>query len=117
MIQQADIDAEPLYAEAKPLLDKVLAAINLMRRSEGDRITEMLESRCADIANIAQSVRQRMPEVLSATRAKQKERIEKLDLDANPERLEMEIALVSQKLDVDEELDRLESHLSKSTLR
>lgn len=111
VIQQTEVDAEPLFAEAKPLLDKVLAAINLMRRSEGDRITEMLESRCGDIATIAQSVRLRMPEVLSAARAKQKERIDKLDVEANPERLEMEIALLSQKLDVDEELDRLESHL------
>jgi uncharacterized protein (TIGR00255 family) len=52
-----------------------------------------------------------MPEVLAASRAKQRERIEKLDVEADPARLEVELALLAQKIDVDEELDRLESHL------
>jgi uncharacterized protein (TIGR00255 family) len=71
----------------------------------------MLESRCADIARLAKSVRARMPEVLDAARKKQQERIDRLDVDANPERLEVELALIAQKIDVDEELDRLDSHI------
>ena len=43
--------------------------------------------------------------------AKQRERIERIDVEADPARLEVELALMAQKLDVDEELDRLESHL------
>jgi len=82
-----------------------------MRGSEGARIATMLETRCADIAAIASSVRKRMPEVLDAARAKQRERIERIDVEADPARLEVELALLAQKLDVDEELDRLESHL------
>jgi uncharacterized protein (TIGR00255 family) len=54
-----------------------------------------------------------MPQVLEAVRKKQQERIDKLDVDADPARLETELALVAQKLDVDEELDRLESHISE----
>ena len=71
----------------------------------------MLESRCVEIGAISSDVRRRMPDVLSAARAKQKERIEKLNIEADPARLELELALVAQKLDVDEELDRLDSHL------
>jgi len=41
------------------------------------------------------------------------ERIERLDVEADPARLEVELALISQKLDVDEELDRLESHITE----
>ena len=52
-----------------------------------------------------------MPDVLAAVRNKQRERLDKLDIDADPERLEVELALVAQKLDVDEELDRLDSHV------
>ncbi len=52
-----------------------------------------------------------MPEVLKATRSKQRERIDKLDIDADPARLEVELAMIAQKIDVDEELDRLDSHL------
>jgi len=111
VIQQADIDVEPLFAEAGALFEKTLAAIGEMRSNEGARIAEMLESRCADIETIAQSVRARMPEVLAGAHAKQHERIANLDVEADPARLEVELALLSTKIDVDEELDRLESHL------
>jgi len=111
VVIQAELDTEPLFEHAATLLDTTLAAIKTMRASEGERIAEMLDSRCADIAAIASSVRRRMPEVLAATRARQKERIENMNIEADPARLELELALVAQKLDVDEELDRLESHL------
>ncbi len=111
VVLQDDADTEPMYEQAATLFDKALAAINDMRSNEGDRIADMIESRCEDIASIAKSVRKRMPEVLAATRAKQKERIDKLDVEADPARLEVELALIAQKIDVDEELDRLDSHL------
>jgi len=111
VMKQPEIDAEPLFAEASALLDTTLHALNGMRQSEGLRIEDMLESRCADIEEVARTVRKRMPEVLAASRIKQQERIEKLDIEADPARLEVELALIAQKIDVDEELDRLESHL------
>ena len=111
VILQNDADAEPMFEQAAALFGKALTAINDMRSNEGERIAEMIESRCAEIASIGASVRKRMPEVLAATRAKQKERIEKLDVEADPARLEVELTLIAQKIDVDEELDRLDSHL------
>jgi uncharacterized protein (TIGR00255 family) len=111
VVQQREIDAEPLFEEAQALLEAAVAAIQNMRASEGARIADMLESRCDDIASISTAVRARMPEVLEAARTKQRERIEKLDVEADPARLEAELALIAQKLDVDEELDRLDSHL------
>ncbi len=111
VMKQPEIDAEPLFAEAAALLDVALRAIDGMRKSEGQRIAQMLESRCAEIEVISAAVRKRMPEVLAASRAKQQERIDKLDIEADPARLEVELALIAQKIDVDEELDRLESHL------
>ncbi len=111
VVLQTEVDTEPLFVEAEALLETALQAINEMRASEGDRIAKMLESRCVDITAISESVRSRMPDVLAATRVKQQERLEKLDIEADPARLEVELALVAQKIDVDEELDRLDSHL------
>ncbi len=113
VVAEQEIDAEPLFEEATALLGQTLEAIDTMRASEGERIHAMLESRCTDIAGIASAVRERLPEVLAAASAKQRERIEKLDVEADPGRLEVELALISQKLDVDEELDRLDSHLAE----
>jgi uncharacterized protein (TIGR00255 family) len=111
VVVQTELDTEPLFAEASGLLQTAFLALNTMRNSEGERIAEMLDSRCSDIESVAASVRRRMPEVLLAMRSKLEERIEKLRVEADPARLEQEIALLAQKIDVDEELDRIESHL------
>ena len=111
VIQPSEIEIEPLLAAASTLLEEALGAMSSMRAGEGERIAAMLESRCTDIDALAKSVRARMPEVLDASRQKQRERIERLGVDADPERLEVELALIAQKLDVDEELDRLNSHI------
>jgi uncharacterized protein (TIGR00255 family) len=113
VVSETEIDTGPLYEEASRLLDDTLAALGKMRASEGKRIADMIESRCADIMTIATSVRARMPDVLAAVRTRQQERIAKLDIEADPARLETELALIAQKLDVDEELDRLDSHISE----
>ena len=111
VLQEPEIDTEPLVEEAGNLLDEALSAMAEMRASEGSRIEAMLTSRCDEILALAATVRKRMPEVLDATRVKQRERIDKLDIEADPARLEVELALIAQKIDVDEELDRLESHV------
>ncbi len=113
VIAETELDAEPLADEAKQLLESALQSMVEMRRSEGARIHEMLSSRCDDIGKIAAAVRQRLPQVLEAAHARQRERIEKLDVEADPARLEVELALIAQKLDVDEELDRLDSHITE----
>ncbi len=113
VVQEPEVDAEPLFDEASRLLEQTLGEMVKMRASEGTRIEEMLESRCQDINRLAASVRKRMPDVLAATRAKQQERIDKLDVEADPARLEVELALIAQKIDVDEELDRLDSHVAE----
>ncbi len=113
VVQQPEVDVAPLYAEAGGLFAKALEALDGMRLSEGERIHEMLASRCSEIESIATAVRKRLPEVMEAVRNRQRERIDKLDVDADPARLEVELALIAQKLDVDEELDRLESHVTE----
>lgn len=113
VVEEPGVDTDPLFAAAAELLNETLASLSQMRGSEGTRIEEMLESRCTDILAIAKTVQARMPEVLQSVRAKQRERIDKLNIDADPTRLETELALIAQKLDVDEELDRLGSHVSE----
>ena len=113
IVAEPEIDTEPLFEVTATLVGKTLRALENMRANEGKRISEMIGSRLEDILSIASTVRERIPDVLDAVRARQKERIDKLDVEADPARLETELALIAQKLDVDEELDRLESHVSE----
>ncbi len=111
VVSESEVDIGPLYEETSRLLGETLTALGKMRASEGERIAHMIESRCAEIVTISGSIRARLPDVLAAVRTRQQERIDKLDIEADPARLETELALIAQKLDVDEELDRLDSHI------
>lgn len=113
VVQEPEIDTEPLFTSTSELLAATLSALGEMRSNEGGRIADMLETRCVEIIDIAASVKKRMPEVMDTVRSKQRERIDNLNIDADPARLETELALIAQKLDIDEELDRLVSHVSE----
>ena len=113
VVQEPEFDTAPLVAAAAELLLASLTALGEMRSNEGGRIADMLATRCADILEIAAGVRKRMPTVIDSVRVKQRERIDNLNIDADPARLETELALIAQKLDIDEELDRLDSHVQE----
>ena len=113
VMTESEIDTEPVYITALQLLQETLSDLTQMRLSEGGRIEEMLASRLTKIEEIVANVQRHMPEILETTRIKQLERINKLAIDAEPARLETELALIAQKLDVDEELDRLASHIQE----
>ncbi|MFQ6006215.1 MAG: YicC family protein, partial [Woeseia sp.] len=99
VVAETEVETEPLFEQASRLLGDTLTALGEMRASEGKRIADMLQSRCKDVVVISTAVRERLPEVLAAVRARQQERIDKLDVDADPARLETELALIAQKLD------------------
>jgi uncharacterized protein (TIGR00255 family) len=111
VVQPREIDTGPIVSEAGALFQRALDAIVATRRGEGERIHAMLTARCDQMDQIARDIRTRLPAVLDAVRTKQRERLDRLDIEADPNRLEVELALIAQKLDVDEELDRLASHI------
>lgn len=113
VIEEQELDTGPLFEAASSLIADTLTSLEAMRRSEGERIAALIEARCSEVLSIAASVKERLPEVREAVYRKQKERINKLDITADPARLETELALIAQKLDVDEELDRLASHVTE----
>jgi uncharacterized protein (TIGR00255 family) len=113
VVREAERDAAPLAAAAMDLLAEALAAFTVSRTSEGERIAQMLATRAAQVAAIVDDVGARLPEVQARIRAKLGERLASLDTDVNPERFEQEVALLLQKMDAAEELDRLRSHVEE----
>ncbi len=104
---------EDLERAAIECLDRALSALKEARQSEGARLAEALEQRCTGIIDIVGAVAPRLGEAEQRYRSKLLERMDKLDLELEPERLEQEIALIAQRLDVAEELDRLASHVKE----
>ena len=100
-----------LQSAAHATLIDALGALTASRASEGERIEEMIAGRCAQIGALIDVVTGRLPEVRARSRARLEERIGTLTAEFNRERLEQELALLLTRLDVDEELDRLRSHI------
>ncbi|HTV96796.1 MAG TPA: YicC/YloC family endoribonuclease [Steroidobacteraceae bacterium] len=106
-------DSAPLVAAAQALLGEALDELARFRDSEGARLREALEQRCAGLIDFAARVSERLPEVRARMRAKLLDRIAQLTSDADHDRLEQELAILAQRLDVDEEIDRLRGHVAE----
>jgi uncharacterized protein (TIGR00255 family) len=106
-------DAAPLIAAAHALLADALAELARFRDSEGSRLRDALEQRCAGLNDFAASVSERLPEVRARMRAKLLDRISQLCNEVDHDRLEQELATLAQRLDVDEEIDRLRGHVTE----
>jgi len=113
LVREAELDAAPIMAAALELAREALDELNETRLREGQRIRELLLARCATMRSQAQTVKARLPEVSQRVRERIKERITQLGITPDAERLEQELVLYAHKMDVDEELDRLASHLDE----
>ncbi len=111
VIREAERDSSPIAAAALGLIEETAADLNEAREREGARLGEMIAGRCEELLALVAAVRARLPEVGARIRAKVEERVAQIGTQLDPERLEQEIALLAYKMDVEEELDRLGSHV------
>jgi uncharacterized protein (TIGR00255 family) len=111
VLQGRDVDPAALQAEALRLLDDVLDQFVAAREREGANLAQAILERVDGIARHAADVRTLMPVIRAGQRSKLELRLADLAQPADQGRLEQELVLWLQKLDVDEELDRLDSHV------
>jgi len=98
---------------AKSLFIDAIDELIKTREEEGGRLSKLLLSRAKAITKIVKSLRKRRIEVMSALREKVLKKLSELDVSADENRLEQELVYQAQRLDVDEELDRLDSHIDE----
>ena len=113
-ICRAEPDSEEqLAAAAATLFGEALKALSANRRREGEKLAEMVQSRLVLVREQVAALRERLPELIQQQRARIVGRIEELDIEMDHNRLEQELVHMAQKADVDEELDRLEAHVTE----
>lgn len=113
VLQSKSADPVAMQAEVLALLDEVLAGFIAAREREGGKLVAAIVERVDGIARVAAEVRGMMPAIREGQRARLEARIADLAQPLDPGRLEQELVLWLQKLDVDEELDRLDSHIDE----
>jgi len=107
-------DLTPVESQAAELLDKVIDGLIESRKREGERLAELIMQRTAAMREEVAKVKVHMPRVMNGLRERLRARLDEvISEELDPGRLEQEMALLTQKLDVDEEMDRLQTHLDE----
>jgi len=113
VLQEQPPDPEPVMQRSLDLLDQALASLVATREREGARLAGLIRERCDRLAICAARIRQRMPQVMAEVRERIYDRLQEVRAELDPNRLEQELALLAQRLDVDEELDCLTAHIEE----
>ncbi|EIL93250.1 MULTISPECIES: YicC/YloC family endoribonuclease [Rhodanobacter] len=114
VMQQEAVDPEAQQAALFEVLDRALDVLTATREREGAKIEEALRDKLDAIERIVADVRGWMPEIRTALRARLESRLADLKQPADPGRLEQELVLQITRCDVDEELDRLATHIAET---
>jgi uncharacterized protein (TIGR00255 family) len=114
VIRDEPTDTDSLQKTMRQLFVTTVGEMRAARAREGERLRELIEQRCDQLAALVLQVRARLPEVQLRIRTRLQERLKDLPNEVAPERLEQEIVLMLQRLDVAEELDRLTGHIEET---
>ena len=117
VVDEMEKDFKPLQELALSSLTSALEQLVDSREREGKALYEMIASRCKQVTEIVNKVQQRRPEMMEAMRqkwsAQLNDKLAEWSESADSGRLEQELAILAQKLDVEEELDRLVAHVAE----
>lgn len=113
VVREPERDLGPLHERTMALLDAALDDLVASRAREGERIEALLTEKAAQITALVAAVRERLPEVHARMRERLLARVQELVAAPDMQRLEQELAIIAQRLDVAEELDRLDGHVAE----
>jgi len=113
LLKVEEQSGEALLEPALRSFSDALEQLSAARMREGSRLVGLLHERLDAISALMSGVDELLVQSAPRYRDKLLERLTRLDVEVNPERLEQELALIAQRVDVSEEADRLRAHLSE----
>ena len=113
VIEEQDFDKISIQKQALSLFSAALDDLVATREREGAELQGFIKQRIDSVREIVISIRNKMPEILAKQKQNILDRLADLQAELEPTRLEQEVSLLTQKADVEEELDRLDSHLNE----
>jgi uncharacterized protein (TIGR00255 family) len=115
----AELAADALAETAAELFEAALAELVAHREREGAQLASTINARLDDIDHLVNEVKRQTSSISGQLQQRLRQRLDELRAGVDPERLEQEVALLAQRADVAEELDRLAIHVEeiRSSLR
>ena len=113
LVEERRPDPAPLQSAAMELLVEAAQELHAGRGREGEQMANAIRERLEGVAAITANIRLWLPEIRTGLKQKMLDRVADLQLTLEPGRIEQEVVILSQKIDVDEELDRLDAHVEE----
>lgn len=110
----AEQDLDTIRAELLAGLNATLNDFISARETEGNALKALIEQRLAGVSAEVANVRQQMPAVLVWQRERLLSKLEEAQVQLDGNRLEQELVMLAQRIDVAEELDRLDAHVKET---
>lgn len=104
---------EKIVETAKAALKEALTKLGSIRAREGADMADVISRRVEAMFDQLSQVTTALPQIRNHLEQRLRDRLAELQLDAKSERIEQEVVLLVQKMDVDEETDRLKTHLDE----
>ena len=111
--QVVEQDLGPVQQAAEAALHQALDELSATRAREGAQLKNVIVQRLDAVAPLVERVRSRLPAVLTGYRERLRSRLVELQGELDNNRIEQELVLAAQRMDVDEELDRLTTHVAE----
>jgi uncharacterized protein (TIGR00255 family) len=106
-------DQSELFTNIISLFELTLADLSQGRSREGEKLQVLIEKRLDQVTAETKKVDSVIAEVLVAQRKRMLEKFENAKVEVDANRLEQELVLIAQKVDVTEEIDRIKTHVSE----
>ena len=103
-------DSQNLQNEAIDSFTNAIEEIKGMREIEGREISKILKTKLSEIEGLTKQIRKEVPKIQDAMEMKLRSKLEELKIQVDPGRYEQELVFLIQKMDIQEEIDRLEAH-------
>ena len=113
VLEKSTLDVEEIGKLLFPLVKEAIDIVIDTRQREGEKIKKMLTDRCTKIKEIISNVKKQIPDILKNYRKKLTQRVQEISDEIDNDRLEQELLFLSQKADIEEEIDRLGAHVDE----
>lgn len=114
VLDDTPTDDEALAETATELFEQALTDLIGARQREGEMLRSAIQTRLDQIDDIIKQLKPMTSHLANEQKAKLQQRISDLQVNLDPVRLEQEVALLAQRADVAEELDRLAIHIEEA---
>ncbi len=111
LVDEPALDIDALSEAVATLMHTALTSLKAMRQREGQQLEGMIRERLTEVSALADEVTGLLPELRILAQQRLQEKVEQLTTRIDPDRLEQELAMLLQKMDIAEEIDRLGAHV------